>query len=328
MLRAIETELRAQVRRLGAGKAKSFQAMLAYHMGWTGQNAHSRVAGKRIRPLIVLLVSASVDGDWREALPAAAAVEIVHNFSLVHDDIEDNSPTRRGRTALWKKYGTPLAINAGDAFLAIANAAALDLRRHFRPETVVDVAATLQQACIDLTRGQFLDLSYQNKSGLTIRDYWDMIDGKTASLLGACSQIGAVLGGAAKPVADEYRLFGRLLGLAFQVKDDILGIWGNETMTGKSVSSDLAERKNSLPVVYGISRNARFARQWRAALVGPEETELLRRLLTEEGAYEYAVAHARRLTRRALAALRRAKPRGTAGAALTQLSERLLQREY
>ncbi len=328
MLRAIESELQGQIRRLGGGKAKSFHDMLAYHMGWTGRGGHARRAGKRIRPLLVLLVSASVAGDWREALPAAAAVEILHNFSLVHDDIQDNSPTRRGRIALWKKVGIPLAINAGDAFLALANEAALDLRRRFSAETVVDVAGILQRACINLTRGQFLDLAYQNKTSLAIRDYWDMIDGKTASLLSACTQVGALLGGATKPVIDQYRVFGRLLGLAFQVKDDILGIWGDETLTGKSVASDLVERKNSLPVLYGISRKARFAKHWRASLVRPEGTDQLRRLLTEEGAYEYAVAHAGRLTGRALTALRSAKPHGEAGVALVQLSERLLQRQY
>jgi geranylgeranyl diphosphate synthase type I len=269
-----------------------------------------------------------VGGRWRAAVPGAAALEIAHNFSLVHDDIQDNSPTRRGRPALWKKYGSPMAINAGDALLAIANAAILDLRNSFPDSAVIAAGAILQATCLDLTRGQYLDLEHQGTRHLSLRGYWEMVGGKTAALLSASTQIGALLGGASRSVYQRYGEFGRLLGLAFQVQDDILGIWGNETLTGKSAASDLAEGKLSLPVLYGIRKNARFARL-RGVTPPRAKADIarLRNVLQDEGAYSYSVSQGRRLTNQAQLALSRLKPRGTAGAALAELTDQLLGRE-
>lgn len=327
ILPAVEKELRRQVSRLDAPSTRAFHEMIRYHMGWKVTGAHRQTAGKRIRPLICVLSCASAGGRWREALPAAAALEIVHNFSLVHDDIEDNSPTRRGRPALWTKYGTPMAINAGDALLTIADEAILDLQKDFSPDTVVEAARLLQAACLDLTRGQFLDLAHQSARQLSIRSYWPMVEGKTAALLAACTQIGALLGGATTRLSEKYRKFGRLLGLAFQVKDDILGIWGNEAVTGKSTVSDLAEGKLSLPVLYGLSRNGLFATRWRNKDARQEKTGELRQLLTEEGAYTYSVNQGKRLTEQAQLTLRSLRPQGAAGAALIELADQLLARE-
>ncbi len=262
MLPSLERELQRQIGHINSTGAKPFHEMLAYHMGWSRTGTKQPSAGKRVRPLLVLLVCEAVGGRWRRALPAAAALELVHNFSLVHDDIQDNSPTRRGRPALWKLYGTALAINAGDALLTIANQAVLGLDRDQDASQILRVARVMQKACLDLTRGQYLDLAHQNTSQLSLRQYWSMIDGKTAALLSACTESGAILGGASKHVQRGYREFGRLLGAAFQVQDDILGIWGSESATGKSAASDLAEGKLSLPVVYGLRRQGKFARGW------------------------------------------------------------------
>ena len=127
MLPAIEKELQDQVARLQARNTLPFHEMLTYHMGWTGEGAGREAAGKRIRPLIVLLATASFEADWKRSLPAAAAVELVHNFSLVHDDVQDNSEKRRGRPTIWTKWGVPMAINVGDALFVIANQAVMDL---------------------------------------------------------------------------------------------------------------------------------------------------------------------------------------------------------
>jgi len=123
MLPAIEKELQKQVSRLDADNTRHFHEMLTYHMGWTGEGAGREATGKRIRPLIVLLATASTGADWQPSLPAAAAVELVHNFSLVHDDVQDNSEKRRGRPTVWTKWGLPMAINVGDALFVIANQA-------------------------------------------------------------------------------------------------------------------------------------------------------------------------------------------------------------
>jgi len=326
MLPAIEGELRRQVRRLDSASTRPFHEMLTYHMGWTGARGARAPGGKRIRPLLCVLVSASVGAEWRKALPAAAALELIHNFSLVHDDIQDNSPTRRGRPALWKKAGMPLAINAGDALFVLANQSVLDLARYFDANVVVTAAAILEQACLDLTRGQFLDLHHQQAGRLTLKQYWEMIDGKTAALLAAATQIGALLGGATATRCYEYRKFGQLLGRAFQVQDDILGIWGEERRTGKSTATDLAEGKLSLPVVYGLAKKGAFARLWRDASKRARNAGRLRRLLEEDEAHEFATRHAKRLTRDAVARLKRLRPRGEAGAALHELCGELLRR--
>ena len=260
MLDAIETELMKQVSRLDAQNTHVYHNMLTYHMGWSGDGAGAEATGKRIRPLMVLLVCAacgldlkdSGEANWRSALPAAAAVELIHNFSLVHDDIQDNSEKRRGRPTVWVKWGIPQAINSGDGLLVLANLAITDLLNHYPSEKVVKVSQILQNTCLDLTRGQFLDMSYEKRNDLRVDDYWPMIGGKTAALLSCCCTLGAIMGNADEATVDAYRSFGHYLGLAFQLQDDILGIWGNEAVTGKSIMSDLVEGKKSLPVLAGL----------------------------------------------------------------------------
>lgn len=327
MLPAIEEELQRQVARLDQSHTRPFHEMLAYHMGWTGEGAGPAATGKRVRPLMMLLVVEGHGKQWLRAAPAAAAVELIHNFSLVHDDIQDNSEKRRGRTTVWKKWGAPMAINVGDAFFVMANQAMLDLAKHYAAETVLKAANVLYRACLDLTRGQFLDMFYENRIDLTIEEYWILIEGKTAALLAACTQIGAILGGAEEATIEKYRIFGRDLGLAFQVQDDMLGIWGDEAATGKSIASDLVEGKNSLPVLYGVSQRGRFAQRWAQQAIRPEEVARLAQILIDEGAYAYAQQESKRLTDQALAALEDANPSGAAGEALAELAKKLLNRE-
>ncbi|MFH1185075.1 MAG: polyprenyl synthetase family protein [Chloroflexota bacterium] len=326
MLPVIESELKRQIHRLASPSTRGFHELLAYHMGWSGPSTRKVQGGKRIRPLLTLLVCASAGGRWRQAAPGAAALELLHNFSLVHDDIQDNSPTRRGRPTLWRKAGVPLAINAGDALFTIANQATLDLTQAFESAAVVAVHGILQQACLDLTKGQFLDLDHQGARRLSLKGYWQMIDGKTAALLAACTHIGALLGGESPARCAQYRRFGQLLGLAFQVEDDVLGIWGEEKRTGKSIASDLAEGKLSLPVVYGLGKHGEFSRLWRDAGKRCRNAPRLRKLLEHGGGHEYATRHAQRLTRDAVSALHGLKPHGDAGAALEELSMQLLAR--
>ena len=327
MLPAIETELQRQIARLEEPRTRSFYDMLTYHMGWTGDDAGPDATGKRIRPLMVLLTAAACGSDWNSALPAAAAVELVHNFSLVHDDIQDNSPKRRGRDTAWVKWGAPMAINIGDALFVISNQAIIDLKENHPAEIVVKAAEILHNTCLELTRGQFMDMSYEDRTDLTTDDYWPMVAGKTAALLSACCHLGSLLGGANETKQDSYRSFGHYLGLAFQVQDDILGIWGNEAVTGKSAASDLVEGKNSLPVLAGLSANKKFAERWRQGPVHAYEVEDLAKLLATEGGYEIAHEASKQMTDLALLNLREAEPEGEAGDTLFELAEKLLKRE-
>jgi geranylgeranyl diphosphate synthase, type I len=337
LLSSIESELQRQISRLGEPRTKPFHEMLTYHMGWTGEGAGPEATGKRIRPLLVLLTCLASSGlaqsrreaaveTWQSALPAAAAVELVHNFSLVHDDIQDNSDRRRGRPTTWVKWGMPMAINVGDALFVMSNQAIMDLKGKYPAEIIVKAAEILHNTCLDLTRGQFLDMSYEERNDLGVEDYWPMISGKTAALLSACCHIGALLGGGDEPKQDAYRAFGHYLGLAFQVQDDILGIWGDEALTGKSAASDLIEGKNSLPILAGLGANGKFAARWKQGPIRAEEVQELARLLAAEGGYEAATDAAKQMTDLALMSLREADPQGEAGDALFELADRLLKR--
>ena len=332
LLSSLELELQKQVSRLDAPRTKPFHEMLTYHMGWTGEDAGPEATGKRIRPLMLLLTCLSSSGaegedeTWQSALPAAAAVELVHNFSLVHDDIQDNSDKRRGRPTTWVKWGQAMAINVGDALFVMANQAIIDLKENYPAEVVVKAAEVLHNTCLDLTRGQFLDMSYEKRMDLTVEDYWPMVSGKTAALLSACCHIGSLLGGADEAKQDAYRSFGHYLGLAFQVQDDILGIWGDEAVTGKSAANDLIEGKKSLPVLAGLTANGKFAARWKQGAIHAEEVQEYARVLATEGGYQAALDAAKQMTDLALISLREADPQGPAGEALFGLADMLLKR--
>src|SRR5512145_395462 len=326
LLAQIELELQRQVSRFDTPRTKPFYEMLTYHMGWTGEGAGPEATGKRIRPLLVVLCTGACGTDWQSALPAAAAVELVHNFSLVHDDIQDNSDKRRGRPTTWVKWGMPMAINVGDALFVISNQAIIDLKENYLAEVVVRAAEILHNTCLDLTRGQFLDMSYEKRIDLTVEDYWPMIAGKTAALLSASCHIGSLLGGADDAGQDAYRSFGHYLGLAFQVQDDILGIWGDEAITGKSAANDLIEGKKSFPVLAGLSANGKFAARWKQGAIRADEVQEYARALANEGGYEVALDAAKQMTDLALMSLREADPQGEAGEALFELADKLLKR--
>lgn len=327
LLSHIELELQKQVARLDQPRTQVFHEMLTYHMGWTGEGAGPEATGKRIRPLLVLLVTSACGGEWKNALPAAASIELVHNFSLVHDDIQDNSPKRRGRDTAWTKWGVPMAINAGDALFVMSNQAIIDLKENYPAEVVVGAAEILHNTCLDLTRGQFLDMSYEERTDLGVEDYWPMISGKTAALLSACCNIGALLGGADETLQETYRSFGHYLGLAFQVQDDILGIWGDEAVTGKSAASDLVEGKKSLPVLIGLGKKGKFAERWSRGPIMVEEVEDVARLLAGEGGYGQAKEASIQMTDMAINTLREAEPQNEAGEALFELTNKLLNRD-
>lgn len=327
ILPAIESELQRQVARLDEPRTRPFYEMLTYHMGWTGEGAGIEAQGKCIRPQLVLLTAASCNAGWQSALPAAAAVELIHNFSLVHDDIQDKSDLRRGRPTVWRKWGEAHAINAGDALFILAHQALSELRDRFTAEVALKAEAVIDRACLDLTRGQYLDMSYESQSGLTIKDYWPMVAGKTAALLSACTQVGAILGNADASTQEAYRDFGHYLGLAFQVHDDYLGIWGDSALTGKSTDSDLVTGKKSLPVLYGLGKDGPFARRRAEGPVSAEEVPTLAEQLAREGAKVFTQETADQMTDLALQSLRQANPQAEAGEELFELANLLLNRQ-
>lgn len=239
----IEAELHSAVAPAGGERLSELHHILSYHLGWEGDGAGPAASGKRIRPLLLLLVTCAAGGDRTRALPAAAGIELIHNFSLIHDDIQDGSELRRARPTVWKIWGIPQAINAGDCMFTLAHRSMLNLQRHLPADVTLQCAQILQDACLELTQGQYLDISYEDRLDLTLEDYWAMTSGKTAALLAACAEIGALCAGAEASVCTAYRRFGQALGLAFQAEDDLLGIWGDAALTGKSTESDLVTGK-------------------------------------------------------------------------------------
>lgn len=326
-LESIETELQVAVKRANSLDNSRLYEMLAYHMGWESNSSSNSVRGKRIRPLLVLLSCAAARGDWRRALPAASAVELVHNFSLIHDDIEDRSPLRRGRPTVWKKWGIPQAINTGDAMFALAHLEALRLAETVSPPIALQAVELLQFTCLRLTQGQFLDLTFEARKDLTIDNYWHMVEGKTAALIAASTELGALAASSDDNLVNLYRTFGRSLGLAFQVQDDFLGIWGNSSVTGKSSQSDLLSKKITLPVLYGLSLGGKFASHWNKGPILRHEVQEIIQLLEVEGVKGFTEAQADHHISDALSTLDEAHPNGIAGEALKSLAFSLLDRQ-
>jgi geranylgeranyl diphosphate synthase type I len=326
MLEALEADLRAATALLDAVRYAPMVEMVDHHFGWSDASGRSR--GKRIRPLLALLCCAAAGGDWRGALPAASAVELIHNFSLVHDDIQDQSRERRGRPTLWARWGIAQALNTGDAMLVMARLSALRLRALGHPEsTVLAVSRSLDEACLHLTKGQHLDLAFETRDDVGVDLYLEMIEGKTAALVAAATACGAALARPAPRVLEAYRSFGRHLGLAFQILDDVLGIWGAPEVTGKPAGDDLKARKKSLPVIYGLEHSEAFRERWSSGGVDGTSILGMTRELEACGSLEHARASAGTHTDRALDSLERARPEGQAAVELRELALRLLQRD-
>jgi geranylgeranyl diphosphate synthase type I len=280
--------------------------MVRYHLALDGSGANG---GKRIRPLLGLLAYASIAGDHHKALPGAAAVELGHNFSLVHDDIEDGDRERRHRATLWTKHGVPQAINAGDTLFSLSRIALHRLTDLGFPDAkVLRLMRQYDETCLALCEGQYIDIATSESDQLmSVEGYLDMIGRKTAALIAGSIEAGALLATDDEEVISRYRRFGWALGLAFQINDDLLGIWGAERSTGKE-PSDVAHKKKTLPVIYaaeqaGPEDRARLLELY--ATPDPSATELTEivGILERVGARDYTRDQARRYRDEALAEL-------------------------
>jgi geranylgeranyl diphosphate synthase type I len=271
--------------------------MIRYHLGLDGSGAP---AGKRMRPLLGLLAYASIAGDYAPALPGAAAVELGHNFSLVHDDIEDGDRERRHRPTVWALHGVAQGINTGDMLFSLSRMALHRLSDlGFSDAQVLRLMRLYDETCLALCEGQFMDIwSAEHDERLSVDFYFDMIGRKTAALIAASIEAGALLATDDDEVIARYRGFGWALGLAFQLNDDLLGIWGAEQATGKE-PSDIARRKKTLPVIYAFEHAGPEDRERLAGLYGNggptigEVSEIVA-ILERSGAREFTRDAARR----------------------------------
>jgi geranylgeranyl diphosphate synthase type I len=291
-----ETEMQRVIDGAQDERTAELYRWVRYHLGLDG--AVKR--GKRLRPLLGLLAYQSIAGEHQRALPGAAAVEMGHNFSLVHDDIQDASPERRFRPALWTLTGVPQAINTGDALFTLSRLALHRLSSlGFSDRKVLDLMRLYDETCLALCEGQYLDIRNAERAGWpSVDEYFDMIGRKTAALIAGSVQAGAMLATDDQAVIGAYRSFGWALGLAFQLNDDLLGIWGDddEAVTGKE-PSDIEARKKTLPLIHalehaGAADRARLRTILDGAPPTPHEVLEARAILERVGSRAYTRARA------------------------------------
>jgi geranylgeranyl diphosphate synthase, type I len=247
-------DLEAELRSVLGDNTSPLYTMMRYHLGWVDDRGEPQPSpGKMSRPTLCLLACEAVGGDWHSALPAAAAVELIHNFSLIHDDIQDGSWERRHRPTVWRVWGEPQAINAGDAMYVLAQLALFRLDRHDVPlPKIILLSKRLNQASLQLCEGQYLDIEFERHLDITVDQYLDMIDKKTAALFAAALYFGALLGTDREGQVNSLASFGRNLGLAYQVQNDLQGIWGEEERGKAAPHTDIKSKKKTLPIVYAL----------------------------------------------------------------------------
>lgn len=257
--------------RSGAADMSGLYGQMRYHIGWVDASFSpvTANAGKLLRPTLLLLAYeaagtnglAAREADTSDkpaeylsrALPAAAALELTHNFTLIHDDIEDGDTERRHRATVWKLWGIPQAINTGDGMLALARLALWGvLEQGVEAAIAVRLAAALDRVCLVITEGQYLDISFEEHVAVPVALYLDMIRRKTAELMACAAEMGGLLGTRDEETVRRLRSFGQAMGIAFQVRDDMLGVWASSEESGKTPAGDIYRRKKSLPILHAL----------------------------------------------------------------------------
>ena len=309
----------------------SLRHIAGYHFGWWDADGTPADAdhGKAIRPAMTLRAAASVGGSALAAIPAAVAVELVHNFTLLHDDVMDRDHTRRHRPTAWTVFGVGNAILAGDALLTLAyEVLAADCSPVFR-----EAARALSHAVLAVQEGQALDLSFESRTDVALPECLRMAHLKTAALLGCATGLGALYGGASTAQVTLLRTFGEKIGLAFQLVDDLLGIWGDAEVTGKPVHSDLVSRKKSLPVVAALSADTPATTRLRdlyltPTALSPADAASAADLVAEAGGRQWCQREISTLFTTAAKALREGATRERPIAELTALAELIVRRDH
>jgi geranylgeranyl diphosphate synthase, type I len=302
----------------------------SYHLGWIEVDGSPAAGsgGKALRPALALLSAQAATGSPEPGVPGAVAVELVHNFSLLHDDLMDGDVRRRHRATVWAVWGALTAILVGDAMLALAQ----QVLAESGLDTSLAAAAMLGSATQSLIRGQISDLDFERRTEVTLDECPSMAAGKTGALLGCSAAIGAVLGGASLAVVAALHTYGEQVGLAFQLVDDLLGIWGDDAVTGKPVGSDLRARKKSLPIVAAIASGTAAGRdldRW-LRTVGPDSDEQVRNaaaLVDAAGGRQWASDEADRRLAAACHALNEAGIEPRAREELVALGRFIVERE-
>jgi geranylgeranyl diphosphate synthase type I len=321
----VDPELRRAVESL----PQSMRRIGLYHFGWQHADGSPAAgnAGKAIRPALVLTAAATLGGHRQAAVRAAAAVELVHNFTLLHDDVMDRDTTRRHRPTAWTVFGDSDAILAGDALQALAQRL---LAEDPHPASAA-AAARLASCVVELCAGQHADTALEKRrpEDVTLEEVLAMAEAKTGALLGCACAMGALYAGAPHEEVEALDAFGRQAGLAFQLIDDVIGIWGDPSRTGKPAGADLIARKKSLPVVSALASGTPAAAELAELYAAPfQEGDLERTVLAVEhaGGRDWAQAQAADRMARAVDELSRAVPDPESAGGLLALAEFVTRR--
>ncbi|MCE7001882.1 polyprenyl synthetase family protein [Kibdelosporangium philippinense] len=309
----------------------SMRQVAGYHYGWWDENGTPTEAsgGKALRPTLTLLAAEAVGGVASAAIPAAIAIELVHNFSLLHDDVIDGDVTRRHRPTAWSIFGRSAAILAGDSLLTLA----FDLLAESGHPDSREGMRILSAAVQSLVEGQSLDVAFEDRQDIELAECVTMARGKTGALISAACAIGALFGGGRSAQVEHMLLFGEELGLAFQLVDDLLGIWGDPAVTGKPVYSDLYNRKKSLPVVVALGSRTIAAQELHELYhsdrpLSGTDVERAAELIDLAGGREWCQAQADDRLARAIHRLRSADPVAGAAAELAGLAGLVTHRDH
>lgn len=328
------------LRRVVSSLSEELRPPVEYHLGWVDKSGHplANDGGKGIRPALAILSAEVVDAPAEVGIPGAVGVELVHNFSLIHDDVIDGDVERRHRETVWSLFGVGRAVVTGDALLTLAQQVILDpaMTRGStavtHPEHTARAALHLAEATAGMNAGQALDMEFENHRSVTYEECLRMEGGKTGALLSCAASIGAVLAGADPKRVDALGVFGMQLGLSFQAVDDLLGVWGDPATTGKATFADLRQHKKTLPVTAAIAAGGSGARELEELLAIPqlsdENVARAAELVEELGGRARAVEQARESMERALAALEEAASNDSAKAELVELAHFVVDRQY
>ena len=308
---------------------------MKYHLGWIDSygNITKGNCGKMLRATLCLLACESTGGDFKKALPLASAIELIHNYSLVHDDIQDDDEMRRHRPTVWKIWGKPQAINAGSALKVMASLAVHELKKYnITPQKQVEIFNILDSSCLRMIEGQYLDIDFEDRSDITVDNYLEMIAKKTSALISGALKAGAVLN------LDNGRLssferFGNNLGMAFQITDDILGIWGNDKKTGKPQGNDIRKRKKSLPIVFCLQESSgnvkkRLLNIYKRRKVSDRRVLQILKFLADAGAKYFCEKKARKYYRQAVKETARLPIISEKALHFREISEFLIKRDF
>jgi geranylgeranyl diphosphate synthase, type I len=307
----------------------------SYVFGWVDEklNPLEGRKGKGVRPAFNLLVHEAITGDYLPAVPLGSAIELIHNYSLVHDDVQDRDEERRGRPTVWRIWGDGIAINVGSVLYTLAYVALHDLNTTAEKKMLLN--RVLATASLRLSEGQQLDLTFERTMNVTQDMYLHMIGAKTAALLECATHTGALLATDDQRIIDAYRDFGHLLGMAFQVRDDYLDIWGDAVARGKAQYGDIRRKKKTLPLIYALESLGESKRERLTTLYADTGSEMAEidiheafALLEEAHAGEHTTQVADRYIGDALESLEDSQIDNEAQTQLRALADFIAGRDY